>query len=100
MKKLQKLTDQELQQIAAAGTSWADLVNQFGPEAAEQIMKALGASNGSNGSGTQNTNTAPAGPTFNNSPNSGSIVINSKDSRGNVNNNGNLAGNQTITINM
>lgn len=102
MKNVQKLSEKELQQIAAAGASWWELVKQYGPTIAEQIWKLMGGGSKDSGSsssgGTQTTTTTPAGPTFNNCGNSGTSTNNSQDSRGSNNNVGNFSGNQTTTF--
>ncbi len=99
MKNVQKLTDNELNTIAA-GAGVMDLIKKYGPEVLDQIMKLFNKDGSSSSSGgtTSTPSTVTNGPTFNSNANNGGFNT-IGDTQGQIgNNNGNIAGNQVISI--
>ncbi len=100
MKNVQKLTDNELREIAA-GAGVMDLIKKYGPEVLDQIMKLLnkdGSSSSSSGGTTATPSTVTNGPTFTNNTNNGGFNTSGNTQSQMGNNNGNIAGSQTINI--
>ncbi len=99
MKNVQKLTDNELNTIAA-GAGVMDIIKKYGPEVLDQIMKLFNKDGSSSSSGgtTATPSTVTNGPTFNSNANNGGFNT-IGDTQGQIgNNNGNIAGNQVISI--
>ena len=101
MKNVEKLTEKELQEIAAAGINIPELVQKYGPAILEKLGDLIGLGKKDSGSSSGGTTAQPQnvsnGPSFNNNNNSGNFYNNTTATNFVANNNGNVNGSQNFT---
>ena len=99
MKNVEKLTDKELQQIAAAGVSIPELVAKYGPAILEKLGDLIGLGkkdSSSGGSTSTQPSTVTNGPAFTNNSHNGNFHNNTTATNYIASNNGDMNGNQTV----